>query len=318
MVIVKTQKKILMIKSVYIFFTIIFIISAFFAHYFHYPPENGPQSKEVYYGWYVYIFGGWIGLIFIIFSLILLSPFKIRKAIISGIIGCGFIGFNVLLMIIMLIFFSPPGSSFELQIGFYLIFSPWITFIVINGILFKYREEKVISREEEDLIIRAEKLREKELEIEKREQALDAELKLLPEEGIVSDKIKIILSYSTVDTEYFQIKQTGKFLEKHPEISKIIYWEVNGREYVKKFLEETLKLADVLVLFCSENSNRSEAMKAVWQTAFQLRDEGLVKIVPVYENEYSIPSLLMPILNVKFTKDDLVGFIQTLYREILR
>lgn len=231
-----------------------------------------------------------------------------------GIIGCILIGCSFFSSL----YITYDHHSFRFGIGFYISIGSSIILCIINTILFKYREGMETSKRETDLIKRVIKIRKKQLELEKREQALDAKLKLLPEKGIISDKIKIVLSYSTVDTEYFQIKETGKLLEKHPRISKIIYWEGNGKEYVRKFIEETLKLANVLVLFCSENSNRSEAMKAVWQTAFKLRDEGLVKIVPVYENEYNIPALLMPILNVKFTKDDLVGFIQNLYREILR
>ena len=43
-----------------------------------------------------------------------------------------------------------------------------------------------------------------------------------------------------------------------------------------------------------------------------------MKIVPVYEEEEHIPYLLMPLLNVKFTKDDFDGFIQKLYEEVIR
>ena len=46
--------------------------------------------------------------------------------------------------------------------------------------------------------------------------------------------------------------------------------------------------------------------------------KGKMKIVPVYENEEFIPYLLIPLLNVKYTKDDFDGFIQKLYEEILR
>lgn len=49
-----------------------------------------------------------------------------------------------------------------------------------------------------------------------------------------------------------------------------------------------------------------------------MRKKGLMKIVPVYENEDLIPFLLMPLLNVKFDEDDFDGFIQKLYKEILR
>lgn len=47
-------------------------------------------------------------------------------------------------------------------------------------------------------------------------------------------------------------------------------------------------------------------------------DFGFLKLIPVYEKEEHNPILLIPLLNVKFTKDDLGGFIKELYDEILR
>ncbi|MFW9988740.1 MAG: hypothetical protein ACFFC3_08810 [Candidatus Odinarchaeota archaeon] len=51
---------------------------------------------------------------------------------------------------------------------------------------------------------------------------------------------------------------------------------------------------------------------------FQLRKEGSMNIVPVYEKDEHIPYLSKPILNVKFTKDNFDKFIYKLYEEILR
>lgn len=305
----KTQN-FLIIKVLYCISVSIFIIPAFL------PTFSGYSygEKLIAYGYIVYTPAGYIGIILTIISIILLRPLKVRKAVMYGIIGCVFIACYFALIPSI----THNYHSVRFGIGFFISISSFIMLCIINTILFRYREKEEFSKRETELIKRVAMIRKKQLELEKREQALEAKLKLIPERRIISDKIKIVLSYSSFDNEYFQIKQTGKALEKHSRISKIIYWEINGREYVRKFIEETLEIADVLVLFCSENSNRSEAMKTIWQTAFKLRDEGLVKIVPVYENEYNIPSLLMPILNVKFTRDDLVGFIQNLYREILR
>ena len=83
-------------------------------------------------------------------------------------------------------------------------------------------------------------------------------------------------------------------------------------------MEETLKKTDVFVLFCSENSIKSEAVKGEWQAGYQLVKKGVMKMIPVYENEDLIPRLLLNMLNVKFAIDDFEGFIQKLYEEILR
>lgn len=63
---------------------------------------------------------------------------------------------------------------------------------------------------------------------------------------------------------------------------------------------------------------KSIAIKDEWQAAFQMRKKGLLKIIPVYEDEDLIPVLLWQMLNVKFTKDNFSAFIEKLYDEILR
>jgi len=136
------------------------------------------------------------------------------------------------------------------------------------------------------------------------------------QEGV--KRLRVFLSYSTLDADLFQISDIVKNLETYPEISKVSYWQADSKENIVEFMEQTLKDCDVFVLFCSENSNKSKAVKDEWQTAFQMRKKGLLKIVPVYEDEHNIPVLLWQLLNVKFTRDDFNQFIQNLYEEILR
>jgi len=128
----------------------------------------------------------------------------------------------------------------------------------------------------------------------------------------------VFISYSTLDTDYFQISRLVNRLELYPKISKVLYWEADSKQNIVEFMEETLKITNVFVLLCSENSSNSKAVKDEWQSAFQLRKEGLMKIIPVYENEENLPYLLKPMLNVKYDKDDYEAFIQKLYEEILR
>ena len=131
-------------------------------------------------------------------------------------------------------------------------------------------------------------------------------------------KYNVFLSYSTLDTDYFQISKIVRSLELYPEISEVLFWEVDSKQNIVEFMEETLKKTNVFVLFCSYNSLKSKAVKDEWQSAFQLRKEGLMKVVPVYKEEEHIPYLLKPMLNVKFIEEDFNGFIQKLYEEILR
>ncbi len=134
----------------------------------------------------------------------------------------------------------------------------------------------------------------------------------------VEKKFNVFLSYSTLDTDYFEISRIVRRLELYPEISNVYFWEADSGENIVTFMEQTLKKTNVFVLFCSENSIKSKAVEDEWQAAFQLRKEGLMKIVPVYDRDEDIPYLLKPILNVKFIKEDFDGFNENLYKEILR
>ena len=128
----------------------------------------------------------------------------------------------------------------------------------------------------------------------------------------------MFLSYSTLDSKYFQIPRIVKALEKFSEIDRVLYWEADSTRNIVDYMEVTLKESNTFVLFCSENSAKSSAVKDEWQAAFQLRKKGSIKIIPVYEKEEHVPVLLMPLLIVKFTKEDFWGFIEKLYKEILR
>ncbi|MFX1566911.1 MAG: NosD domain-containing protein [Promethearchaeota archaeon] len=130
--------------------------------------------------------------------------------------------------------------------------------------------------------------------------------------------LNVFLSYSTLDSEHFNIDEIAKRLEAFPKIDKVFFWEADSGESIVTYMERTLRLSKVFVFFCSENSIKSKAVEDEWQAAFQMRKKGLMKIVPVYEQEDLIPFLLMPLLNVKFTKDNFDEFIQKLYEEILR
>jgi len=131
-------------------------------------------------------------------------------------------------------------------------------------------------------------------------------------------ELNVFLSYSTLDADHFEISRIVRRLELYSEISNVYFWEADSGENIVTYMEQTLKKTNVFVLFCTERSTKSKAVEDEWQAAFQLRKEGLMKIVPVYEKDEHLPYLLKPILNVKFSKDDFDGFIQKLYEEILR
>ncbi len=134
----------------------------------------------------------------------------------------------------------------------------------------------------------------------------------------ITKGFNVFLSYSTLDTDHFKIKEVASLLEFYPKIDKVFFWEADSGENIVNYMERTLKICKVFILFCSGNAIKSNAVEDEWQVAFQLRKKGEMKIVPIYEYDEYIPYLLMPLLNVRFTKDNIEGFIEKLYEEILR
>ncbi len=149
-------------------------------------------------------------------------------------------------------------------------------------------------------------------------KALALEVKApIPVEEKAAGK-NVFISYSTLDTDYFQVSKIVRRLELYPEINRVIFWEADSQQNIVEFMEETLRITNAFILFCSENSFKSGAVKGEWQSAYQMVKKGLMKMIPVYEDEDHIPRLLWNMLNVKFSKEDFEGFIQKLYEEILR
>ncbi len=135
---------------------------------------------------------------------------------------------------------------------------------------------------------------------------------------LVDIGFNIFLSYSTLDSENYQISLIASELEKDLLINKVNYWEENSGENIVEFMERTLRISQVFLLFCSQNALNSQSVEDEWQAAFQLRKRGKMKIIPVFENEGDIPRLLLPILNVEYTKNDINGFLNKLKKEIFR
>lgn len=146
--------------------------------------------------------------------------------------------------------------------------------------------------------------------------------KVVPESAPIPTLIgapkKIFMSYSTLDSEHFQISKMVEKLKSYTEIEEVLFWEADSSANIVEYMEETLKKCNVFILFCSENSMKSKAVKDEWQVAFQLRKKDLMKIIPIYENEDYIPRLMLHLLNVEFTSDNFDGFIERLFKEIVR
>lgn len=130
--------------------------------------------------------------------------------------------------------------------------------------------------------------------------------------------LNIFFSYSALDTDYFKIPELAERLENFPEINEVFFWEGDSGEDIVEYMERVLQLSKVFILFCSEHSLKSKSVEKEWYSALYLRNLGLSRIIPIYENEDYIPQIFRSLLSVKYTKDDFDEFITNLYNEISR
>ena len=166
----------------------------------------------------------------------------------------------------------------------------------------------------------------KEKKVKGKEKTIPVEKIEVKEEVVIKPVIekedesryKLFISYSTSDRDYFQIENIVKELKKYPYINQISYWERDSKANIVEFMEETLEVSNIFVLFCSENTAKSKAVRDEWQAAYQMRKEDLIKIIPVYEEQKYIPKVLWHLLNVKYDRTDFNRFIENLYNEIKR
>jgi hypothetical protein len=99
---------------------------------------------------------------------------------------------------------------------------------------------------------------------------------------------KIFFSYADSDSEYFQIPTIARALELVQEIDKVNYWKRDAKTDISKFMFEEVVKCDDFVVFCSENSLCSQAVKQEWEFALRLGK----RIIPVFEDTTLIPDPL--------------------------
>ena len=81
------------------------------------------------------------------------------------------------------------------------------------------------------------------------------------------EPIIVFISYTTKDSERFQIPIIAEKLMKYPGIKKVLYWEEHMRDDIIKYMNDNVGKCDILLLFCSPNSLKSEPVEMEWQAA---------------------------------------------------
>ena len=140
--------------------------------------------------------------------------------------------------------------------------------------------------------------------------SLNPDIKL---ENLTSEFI-VFISYSTKDSNKFNIPYLSTGLCKFPEIVEAFFWEEDMNDDIIEYMDENIAKCDVFLLFCSQNALDSEPVKMEWQAALKIKK----KIIPVFKYESDIPVLLSPKLGIIYDEDDLEKTISDLYNLILK
>ena len=99
---------------------------------------------------------------------------------------------------------------------------------------------------------------------------------------------KIFFSYADSDSEYFQIPTIVSALEILKEIDKVLYWKRDAKTDITNFMFEEIVKCDDFVVFCTENSLQSIAVRQECEFALRLGK----RIIPIFEDMKFIPESL--------------------------
>jgi len=131
-------QKFTLIKLIYSVLIVVFLISVFlpyFSRYYAYPPPPAIPTisyTKPYRGYSELIYGGWVGLILAIISILILNPERKGKSLLIGALG-----FSLILINLMI---RPIIQTITIEFGFYLSLVVSIGLVVINIFAFKSNE----------------------------------------------------------------------------------------------------------------------------------------------------------------------------------
>lgn len=123
---------------------------------------------------------------------------------------------------------------------------------------------------------------------------------------------KIFISYSTADSEQFQVEKFATNLQTYSNIDEVLIWEKDSKENIVNYMNENLERCDVLLLLCTENSKNSKPVMLEWG-AFLTTEKRIIPIFNIVEN---IPFILKSMRGIE-CKGDLLNTIDEVYQLIL-
>lgn len=124
---------------------------------------------------------------------------------------------------------------------------------------------------------------------------------------------KIFISYSTADSEQFQVERFATDLQKYPNIGEVLIWEKDSKDNIIGYMNENLEKCDVLLLLCTDNSKKSKPVILEW-SAFLAADK---RIIPIFDKVNNIPFILKSMLGLE-CKGSLLNVIDKAHQLILK
>lgn len=124
----------------------------------------------------------------------------------------------------------------------------------------------------------------------------------------------VFISYSTKDSNKFNIPFLSRELSKFPEIGEVLFWEEDMDDDIIDYMNKYVTKCDLFIMICSQNALDSEPVKMEWQAALKIKK----KIIPVFKNENDIPTLLSTKLGINYDENNLEKTVNDLYYLILK
>ncbi|MBD3187555.1 TIR domain-containing protein [Candidatus Bathyarchaeota archaeon] len=106
----------------------------------------------------------------------------------------------------------------------------------------------------------------------------------------------VFISYATCDFENYNISEIARSLEATDGISRVIYYQREKYIDIIKFINENIRLCDVMVLFCSKEACESDYVSMEWMSFLKLKKP----VIPIFTEQDQIPPLLTTKRGVQF------------------
>jgi len=135
-----SEDNVLIICTVYIVGILLFLISVAMPYIIVVKATQSPPY-ELYYGYFLLIFGGWFGFIFILISAILLYHQKTGSSVLFGVLGCILLIFNFL----FILYYCGRFDKYYILLGYFIGLSATLIFLHINILVIIFIKHKIVD-----------------------------------------------------------------------------------------------------------------------------------------------------------------------------